>query len=122
MFDLGAFAKAINSETDRQKIADHWQASGSGFGFIHRAVAGMSLVEVDYDYPAKLGDVPRWVAIVWRSATAFDTDAEGGKLAVIYCEAATPSGIDADGLARLARFAVGALRLASAVELVAEGQ
>lgn len=118
------FAAALDAETERQSIEDKWRASGSGFGFIHRAVAGLTLVELDYDYPAHLGDVPRWVAIVWRSATAFETDAENGKLAVIYCEAPSPSGFAEadDALARLARFAVGSLRLAAAVELVAEGE
>jgi len=117
-------AAALNAETERQSIEDAWRPAGSGFGMIHRAVAGLTLVEFDYDYPAHLGDIPRWVAIVWRSATAFETDAENGKLAVIYCEAPSPSGFanNDDALPRLARFAVGSLRLAAAVELVCEGE
>lgn len=117
---LSVLAAALNAETAKQHFADLWQASGSGFGLFHRAIAGMTLVEVDYDYAAHSGDVPRWTATVWRSAIAFDLSADDGRLAVLYLEAPAPSGAGPDDLKRIARFAVGALRLATAVELLAE--
>lgn len=120
--ELSKLAAALAAEAARQSLGIFWQASGSGFGFITRPLVGLTVVELDYDYAARSGEVPRWVCAVWRSGTAFDTDAENGKLAVIYCEAPSPSGCDDDALARIARFATGCVRLAPAVELTAEGE
>lgn len=120
--ELKRLADALRLEAERQFLPIFWQSSGSGFGFISRPLAGSSVVELDYDYAARSGEVPRWVCAVWRSGTAFDTDAANGKLAVIYCEASPPSMCDADALARIARFAIGCVRLAPAIELAAEGE
>lgn len=120
--EMNKLAAALNAEAARQSFAIFWQQSGAAFGFITRPLIGSTVVEFDYDGPARLGEVPRWVCSVWRSGVAFDTQAENGRLAVIYCEAPTPSMCDEGALARLARFATGCVRLAPSVEIVAEGE
>lgn len=116
-----ATARAFMGDDPEERAFNaEWTPSGSGFGFLHRPAAGMTIVELDYDYPAKVGSVPQWVAIVWRSAVAFETGAENGKAAVVFLEAPAPSALDARGLKRLAKFAVGCLRLAPGVEIVTE--
>ena len=119
---LKELAAALAAEAEKQKLPVDWHTTGSGFGFLARPLTGCTVIELDYDYPAKLDDVPRWCVVVWRSGTAYETDATTGKLSVVYCESPSPSGLDEAGLARLARFAVGCVRLAPAVETVAEGE